>query len=253
MMIREREIKDYVGLSGNVVVLQTCWEWFVREEDRGNRIIRAVLHLDEWAIPQHGVNDFGMSWEDLVMKRIEENQRTMVEMNKEVRDLTTMVGNGRQERQQPSFFAANVHGEPDDGDVHGEVDDANVQGEADDVDVHAEENEAAPSFQTAGYTNECGCLDKEKDDVEDVGLIRMFLFLRAQECFFLGTERQVDNMLFVHHNHWWCYNVKIPSMEMFALDSVGHNRKECKKIDTVIILDVDNVLRDEVLQDLGFS
>ncbi|KAG2404545.1 uncharacterized protein HKW66_Vig0114670 [Vigna angularis] len=158
MMIREREIKDYVGLSGNVVVLQTCWEWFVREEDRGNRIIRAVLHLDEWAIPQHGVNDFGMSWEDLVMKRIEENQRTMVEMNKE----SEMIG------------------------FH-------------DI-INAE-------------------------------------FVSAIKC----------------HTMYFETMLMIPSMEMFALDSVGHNRKECKKIDTVIILDVDNVLRDEVLQDLGFS
>ncbi|BAT81955.1 hypothetical protein VIGAN_03187900 [Vigna angularis var. angularis] len=70
-----------------------------------------------------------MSWEELLMKRIEDNQKRMVEMNKKLRDLAAMVGDGRQERQQPSFFVVDVHCEPDDGDVHGERDAADVHGE----------------------------------------------------------------------------------------------------------------------------
>ncbi|KOM50543.1 hypothetical protein LR48_Vigan08g137000 [Vigna angularis] len=132
-MIRQRYIKDSVGLSGNVAVLQLwavqrlgltdgphhivfpriikwplvrlrsnkievlfkkkdiCWEWFLREEDRQNLIIRAALQLDEGPIPQHGGHDLGMSWEEVVMKKIEDNQRKMVEMKKELKTLAAMV------------------------------------------------------------------------------------------------------------------------------------------------------------------
>ncbi|KAG2404488.1 uncharacterized protein HKW66_Vig0114100 [Vigna angularis] len=87
MMIRERDIKDSLGLSGNVAVLQ--------EEDRGNPIIRATLHLDEGPIPEDGGHELGMSWEEVVMKKIEDKQRKMVEMNKELRTLAAMVGAGK--------------------------------------------------------------------------------------------------------------------------------------------------------------
>lgn len=70
----------------------------MREEDRGNPMIRATLHLDEGAISEHGVHEFRMSWEEVVMKRIEDNQSIMVEMNKELRNLADMVGDGKQER-----------------------------------------------------------------------------------------------------------------------------------------------------------
>ncbi|KOM28742.1 hypothetical protein LR48_Vigan569s001300 [Vigna angularis] len=38
----------------------------------------------------------------------------------------------------------------------------------------------------------------------------------------------------IHDGHWWCYAVKIPSLQMFALYSFGHKRKERQKIDNVI-------------------
>ncbi|KOM28141.1 hypothetical protein LR48_Vigan503s001600 [Vigna angularis] len=128
-MIRERDIKDSLGLSGNVAVLQL---WVVErlgladgshhivipriinwsslklrskkiedlfqkkyEEDRGNPIIRATLHLDEGPIPEDGGHELGMSWEEVVMKKIEDKQRKMVEMNKELRTLAAMVGAGK--------------------------------------------------------------------------------------------------------------------------------------------------------------
>ncbi|WVZ06244.1 hypothetical protein V8G54_019590, partial [Vigna mungo] len=69
-----------------------CWEWLLREEDHGNPMIRATLNLDEGEIPQHGVDEIGMSWEELLIKRIEDNQRRMVELNKELTDLAMMVG-----------------------------------------------------------------------------------------------------------------------------------------------------------------
>ncbi|KAG2380442.1 uncharacterized protein HKW66_Vig0172210 [Vigna angularis] len=41
------------------------------EEDSGNAIIRGACHLDEGPIP----------WEEMMMKKIKDNQRRMVEMN----------------------------------------------------------------------------------------------------------------------------------------------------------------------------
>ncbi|WVZ00644.1 hypothetical protein V8G54_026713 [Vigna mungo] len=81
---------------------------------RGNPIIRATLHLDEGAIPEHDVHEFGMSWKEFVMKINEDNQRRMVEMNKELRTLVVMGGT----------CGADVHGQVDDG----EDDDGHVHG-----------------------------------------------------------------------------------------------------------------------------
>ncbi|KAG2397434.1 uncharacterized protein HKW66_Vig0143300 [Vigna angularis] len=148
-MIRQRYIKDSVGLSGNVAVLQLwavqrlgltdgphhivfpriikwpliCWEWFLREEDRQNLIIRAALQLDEGPIPQHGGHDLGMSWEEVVMKKIEDNQRKMVEMKKELKTLAAMVGGCLEEEKddvEGSLDVAPLHKkgyENDDGSV----------------------------------------------------------------------------------------------------------------------------------------
>ncbi|WVZ08182.1 hypothetical protein V8G54_021528 [Vigna mungo] len=137
MMIREHDIKDSLGLSGNAVVLQ---------EDRGNPIIRAALHLDEGSIPEDGVHDFGISWEEAVMKRIEDNQRKMVEMNKELRTLATMVEGGT--------CGVDVYGEADDGEED--------NGQANDGHVDDEANEEAQCFETNNYTDACGCFEEER-------------------------------------------------------------------------------------------
>ncbi|WVZ00702.1 hypothetical protein V8G54_026771 [Vigna mungo] len=154
-------------------------EWFLHEEDRGNPMIRVALNLDEGAMPEHGINEFGMSWEQLVMKKIEDNQRRMVEMNKELRNLAAMVSDGRQQSEQPSFFAADVHGEPDDDDVHDEPNDG---------DIHREVDEAAPCFDTVAYTDVGGCLDEDKDDLGDVASL---LAGPASACSFFASESQI--------------------------------------------------------------
>ncbi|KOM41448.1 hypothetical protein LR48_Vigan04g164600 [Vigna angularis] len=70
---------------------EICWEWFLREGDRGNSIIRATLHLEEGPIPEDDGHELGLSWEEMVMKKIEYNQRKMVAMNKDLITLATMV------------------------------------------------------------------------------------------------------------------------------------------------------------------
>ncbi|KAG2380763.1 uncharacterized protein HKW66_Vig0201350 [Vigna angularis] len=139
-----------------------CWEWFLR----GNPIIRATLHLDEGPIPENGVHEFGMGSEEVVMKRIEDNQRKMVEMNKELRTLAAMVGDGKEEREHPSFFeeggtcVVDADGEADDG----EGDD----GKADDGHVDDGVDEEAQCLETVSYTDAGGCLEEKNEDVEDI-------------------------------------------------------------------------------------
>ncbi|QCD87255.1 Ulp1 protease family [Vigna unguiculata] len=38
----------------------------------------------------------------------------------------------------------------------------------------------------------------------------------------------------VHGDHWWCYCVKLKSMEFFVFDSLGHSRKNRTRIENYI-------------------
>ncbi|WVZ25002.1 hypothetical protein V8G54_003546 [Vigna mungo] len=134
------EINSILREIDQILIQQTPFKWCVNMnkpievctpllkgmEDHGNLMICATLNLDEGPLPQHGAHDIGMSWEELLMQRIQDKQSRMIEMNKELSDLAAMVGDERNKRQEPSFFGADVHGEAYDGDVHC---DANV-GEA---------------------------------------------------------------------------------------------------------------------------
>ncbi|WVZ09646.1 hypothetical protein V8G54_014176 [Vigna mungo] len=51
----------YMGLGLGVGGLDV--NLMIMLEDLGNPMIRVTLHLDERAIPEHGVDEFGMSWE----------------------------------------------------------------------------------------------------------------------------------------------------------------------------------------------
>ncbi|KAG2397245.1 uncharacterized protein HKW66_Vig0145190 [Vigna angularis] len=332
--IRQGDIRD-LGLSGNVAVLQICWEWFLRDEDRQNSIICAALHLEEGSIAEDDGDELGLSWEQVVMKKIEDNQRKMVAMDKDLRSLATLVGVGKEDYEKGN------DGKEEDGDVHG----------------HGGAHGEGQCFQTFTYSDVGGCCSGLKDDVEDVmdigpvvstvplhddteddnllnvnrtQLYNMVIPFKlpwrvvseisgqtfgTQECYSFGPRMQVGNMgilfatsvfmfferrstgvvkricfsplyathvliesrkrksnrkvwtlndyshyfqsniigfddivnaefLFVpiiHDGHWWCYAVKIPSLEMFALDSFGHKRKERQKIDNVIVCIVIDV------------
>ncbi|KOM36715.1 hypothetical protein LR48_Vigan03g009600 [Vigna angularis] len=264
---------------------EICWEWFLRDEDRQNSMICAALHLEEGSIAEDDGDELGLSWEQVLMKKIEDNQRKMVAMDKDLRSLATLAGVGKEDYEKGN------DGKEEDGDVHGH-------------------GGAGQCFQTFTYRDVGGCCSGLKDDIEDVmdigpvvstvplhddtdddnllnvnrtELYNMVIPFKlpwrvvfeisgqtfgTQECYSFGPRMQVGNTLFVpiiHDGHWWCYAVKIPSLEMFALDSFGHKRKERQKIDNVIeelqqvrehyvcqwILDVDNVRRNEVLEDLG--
>ncbi|XP_052736178.1 uncharacterized protein LOC128197735 [Vigna angularis] len=39
---------------------------------------------------------------------------------------------------------------------------------------------------------------------------------------------------FVHDDHWWCYSVKLRSMEIFVIDSLGKGIRDRKRIDTAV-------------------
>ncbi|KAG2390623.1 uncharacterized protein HKW66_Vig0254390 [Vigna angularis] len=45
---------------------------------------------------------------------------------------------------------------------------------------------------------------------------------------------------FVHDDHWWCYSVKLRSMEIFVIDSLGKGIRDRKRIDTAV---AENVAR----------
>ncbi|KOM32215.1 hypothetical protein LR48_Vigan01g177100 [Vigna angularis] len=236
---------------------EICWEWFLRDEDHQNSIICAALHLEEGSIAEDDGDELGLCWEQVVMKKIEDNQRKMVAMDKDLRSLATLVGVGKEDYEKGN------DGKEEDGDVHG----------------HGGAYGEGQCFQTFTYTDVGGCSEGLKDDVEDVmdigpvvstvpvhddteddnllnvnrtQLYNMVILFKlpwrvvseicgqtfgTQECYSFGPRMQVGNTLFVpiiHDGHWWCYAVKIPSLEMFALDSFGHKRKERQKFDNVI-------------------
>ncbi|WVZ04468.1 hypothetical protein V8G54_025274 [Vigna mungo] len=358
MILRQRDIKNSIAISGNIAVLQLwaverlglidgeheivfprilkwpliCWQWLLRMEDHDNPVIRATLNLDEGPVPEHGADGNGLSWEELTQKA-QHNQSILVEMNKELTDLGHVVVAVRNRRQQHSDFGRAAQGEPDVGaraDVGGETE-ADVQGVEDVQDVHDVED--VEDFEDV---NDVGApplvvlpaVHPHQDvpllQINPKHLYNLVTPFRApwwvvseicgqvfgtRECYFLGPQKQVDNMgmlfatsvfmffekrstgvvkriclsplyaitqvlqdskkrklnrqvwtlndyanffqaniigfddiikvdlLFapiIHDGHWWCYAVKIPTMEMFAMDSVGHNRKERKRIDTVM-------------------
>ncbi|XP_052728549.1 uncharacterized protein LOC128195330 [Vigna angularis] len=304
---------------------EICWEWFLRDEDRQNSMICAALHLEEGSIAEDDGDHLGLSWEQVLMKKIEDNQRKMVAMDKDLRSLATLVGVGKEDYEKGNL------GKEEDGDVHGH-------------------GGAGQCFQTFTYSDVGGCCSGLKDDIEDVmdigpvvstvplhddtdddnllnvdrtQLYNMVIPFKlpwrvvseisgqtfgTKDCYSFGPRMQVGNtgilfatsvfmfferrttgvvkricfsplyathvliesrkrksnrkvwtlndyshyfqsniigfddivnaeFLFVpiiHDGHWWCYAVKIPSLEMFALDSFGHKRKERQKIDNVI-------------------
>ncbi|WVZ09645.1 hypothetical protein V8G54_014175 [Vigna mungo] len=117
----------------------------------------------------------------------------MVGINKELRNLAAMVGVGRQQRQQPSFFQ------------HGGTFVADVHGEADDVDVHGETDEATLSFETTGYTGVGGYLDEEKEDVQDVApLLAILPQLDPHEDvpFLPVNGKQLYNLVIPYNPPW---------------------------------------------------
>ncbi|KOM58120.1 hypothetical protein LR48_Vigan11g115400 [Vigna angularis] len=72
-------------------------------------------------------------------------------------------------------------------------------------------------------------------------------------------------MPFVHDDHWWCYSVKLSSLEIFVIDSLGKGIRDRKRIDTAVkellgirkkyvcqwILDNENIRRMEALELYG--
>ncbi|KAG2399745.1 uncharacterized protein HKW66_Vig0104020 [Vigna angularis] len=202
-MIRQHDIRD-LGLSGNVVVLQICWEWFLREGDRGNSIIRATLHLEEGPIPEDDGHELGLSWEEMVMKKIEYNQRKMVAMNKDLRTLATMVDVGKEETKQPSFLkeggTCGVDVERDDGEGDDEEGD---DGKTDDGHVDGGADGEAQCFETVRYTDVGGCFEEEKEDVEDVMDVAPVVCIVAQH-----HHNEDGNLLNV--NPKYLYNLVIP-------------------------------------------
>ncbi|KOM28741.1 hypothetical protein LR48_Vigan569s001200 [Vigna angularis] len=204
-MIRQRDIRD-LGLSGNVAVLQICWEWILREEDRQNSIIRATLHLEERPIPEDDGHELGLSWEEVVMKKIEDNQRKMVAMNKDLITLATMVGVGKEETEQLSFFkeggTCGVDVERDDGEGD---DEKGNDGKTDDghVDGDGGAHEEGQCFETVKYTDVGGCFEEQKEDVEDIMDVAPLVCTVARH-----HDNEDGNLLNV--NPKYLYNLVIP-------------------------------------------
>ncbi|KOM50294.1 hypothetical protein LR48_Vigan08g112100 [Vigna angularis] len=175
--IRQGDIRD-LGLSGNVAVLQICWEWFLRDEDRQNSIICAALHLEEGSIAEDDGDHLGLSWEQVLMKKIEDNQRKMVAMDKDLRSLATLVGVGKEDYEKGN------DGKEEDGDVHGH-------------------GGAGQCFQTFTYSDVGGCCSGLKDDIEDVMDIGPVVSTVP-----LHDDTEDDNLLNV--NRTQLYNMVIP-------------------------------------------
>ncbi|KAG2404796.1 uncharacterized protein HKW66_Vig0244430 [Vigna angularis] len=60
-------------------------------------------------------------------------------------------------------------------------------------------------------------------------------YLRSDH-FGLGDIVTADFLFlpFVHDDHWWCYSVKLRSLEIFVIDSLGKGIRDRKRIDTAV-------------------
>ncbi|KOM37561.1 hypothetical protein LR48_Vigan03g094300 [Vigna angularis] len=60
-------------------------------------------------------------------------------------------------------------------------------------------------------------------------------YLRCDK-FALGDFGTADFLFmpFVHDDHWWCYSVKLSSLEIFVIDSLGKGIRDRKRIDTAV-------------------
>ncbi|KAG2372034.1 uncharacterized protein HKW66_Vig0210980 [Vigna angularis] len=60
-------------------------------------------------------------------------------------------------------------------------------------------------------------------------------YLRSDH-FGLGDIATTDFLFlpFVHDDHWWCYSVKLRSLEIFVIDSLGKGIRDRKRIDTTV-------------------
>ncbi|KOM29460.1 hypothetical protein LR48_Vigan695s000100 [Vigna angularis] len=60
-------------------------------------------------------------------------------------------------------------------------------------------------------------------------------YLRCDH-FGLGDIATADFLFmpFVHDDHWWCYSVKLSSLVIFVIDSLGKGIRDRKRIDTVV-------------------
>ncbi|BAT97741.1 hypothetical protein VIGAN_09127200 [Vigna angularis var. angularis] len=60
-------------------------------------------------------------------------------------------------------------------------------------------------------------------------------YLRSDH-FGLGDFATTDFLFmpFVHDDHWWCYSVKLSSLEIFVIDSLGKGIRDRKRIDTAV-------------------
>ncbi|KOM37811.1 hypothetical protein LR48_Vigan03g119300 [Vigna angularis] len=61
-------------------------------------------------------------------------------------------------------------------------------------------------------------------------------YLRSDH-FGLGDIVTADFLFlpFVHDDHWWCYSVKLRSLEIFVIDSLGKGIRDRKRIDTAVV------------------
>ncbi|KOM31694.1 hypothetical protein LR48_Vigan01g124900 [Vigna angularis] len=91
-------------------------------------------------------------------------------------------------------------------------------------------------------------------------------YLRSDH-FGLGDFATADFLFmpFVHDDHWWCYLVKLSSLEIFVIDSLGKGIRDRKRIDTAVeellgirkkyvcdwILDNENIRQMEALELYG--
>ncbi|KAG2380437.1 uncharacterized protein HKW66_Vig0172160 [Vigna angularis] len=72
-------------------------------------------------------------------------------------------------------------------------------------------------------------------------------------------------MPFFHDDHWWCYSVKLSTLQIFVIDSLGRGIRDQKRIDTALedllgirkkyvcewLLNNDNIRRMEALAEYG--
>ncbi|KAG2405277.1 uncharacterized protein HKW66_Vig0045320 [Vigna angularis] len=63
----------------------------------------------------------------------------------------------------------------------------------------------------------------------------VYSYLRSDH-FGLGDFATADFLFlpFVHDDHWWCYSVKLSSLEIFVIDSLGKGIRDRKRIDTAV-------------------
>ncbi|QCE14318.1 hypothetical protein DEO72_LG11g1317 [Vigna unguiculata] len=225
------------GLVGSLF----CGERICIKEDQCNELVRVALNLGGISEAGDRVSEGGdvagvSNTTDVWLKKFNSNEMEIIEIKKRLKILEVEVFSGNENDSGVEDEAqVGVDGNGKSPTLHDVPD--NIYEDNPIHDVHCSELLAiVPWVEPI----------QENCSIRRVDVVKLYRTLFAP---------------IVHDDHWWCYAVKLKTMEFFVLNSLGHGRKKRMRIDNNVedlqqirqnlisewILHEDNENKEEIL------